>query len=139
MPAVTYLVEEHGADVNLTDSWGYRPLHYAASRGDNELIEYLLSQGADVTAITRLGQSTADMARGGRSGFFTRVAYPETVELLTRLGSSLECLHTHFLDTGDFCGGGGVNDPWAPSPENSQRETINLIPSYSSLRSPRRL
>ena len=122
MPAVTYLVEEHGADVNLTDSWGYRPLHYAASRGDNELIEYLLSQGADVTAITRLGQSTADMARGGRSGFFTRVAYPETVELLTRLGSSLECLHTHFLDTGDFCGGAGVNDPWAPSPETAKEK-----------------
>ena len=117
LPAVKYLVEEHGADVNLTDSWGYRPIHYAAARGDNELIKYLVSQGADVTVITRLGQSTADMARGGRSGFFTRVAYPETVELLTSLGSSLECLHTHFLDTGDVCAGAGVNDVWAPSPE----------------------
>ena len=113
LAAVKYLVEEHGADVNLADSWGYRPLHYAASRGDNELIEYLVSQGADVTAITRLGQSTADMARGGRAGFFTRVAYPETVDLLIGLGASFECLHTHFLDTGDFCPGAGVNDPWA--------------------------
>jgi ankyrin repeat protein len=112
LPAVKYLVEEHGADVNHADSWGYRPLHYAASRGDNELIEYLVSKGADVKAITRLGQSTADMARGGRAGFFTRVFYPETVSLLTRLGSTLECLHTHFLDTGDFCKGAGVNDPW---------------------------
>jgi len=118
IPAVRYLVEEHGADVNLSDSWGYRPLHYAASRGDNELIEYLVSKGADVAAITRLGQSTADMARGGRSGFFTRVGYPETVELLTRLGSPLECLHTHFLDTGDFCHGAGVNDPWDPDLSN---------------------
>lgn len=115
LPAVKYLVEEHGADVNLSDSWGYRPLHYAASRGDNELIEYLVSKGADVTTITRLGQSTADMARGGRAGFFTRVAYPETVKLLTSLGSSLRCLHTHFLDTGDFCEGAGVDDPWAPA------------------------
>jgi ankyrin repeat protein len=114
LPAVKYLVEEHGADVNLSDSWGYRPLHYAASRGDNELIRYLVSKGADVKAITRLGQSTADMARGGRAGFFTRVEYPETVSLLTSLGSTLECLHTHFLDTGDFCKGAGVNDPWAP-------------------------
>jgi ankyrin repeat protein len=112
LPAVQYLVEVQGADVNLSDSWGYRPLHYAASRGDNELIEYLVSKGADVKAITRLGQSTADMARGGRAGFFTRVAYPETVSLLTRLGSTLECLHTHFLDTGDSCQGAGVNDPW---------------------------
>ncbi len=121
LPAVKYLVEEHGADVNLSDSWGYRPLHYAASRGDNLLIEYLVSKGADVRTKTRLGQSTADMARGGRAGFFTRVAYPETVSLLTRLGSTLECLHTHFLDTGDFCAGAGVNDPWAP-PAGGKRE-----------------
>lgn len=113
IPAVRYLIEEHGIDVNTRDSWGFTPLHYASSRGDNELIEYLVSVGADVNAITRLGQSTADMARGGRSGFFTRVAYPETVELLTSLGSTLECLHTHFLDTGDFCPLAGVDDPWA--------------------------
>ena len=111
--AVKYLVDEHGADVNLADSWLYRPIHYAAARGDNELIMYLVEQGADVTAITRLGQSAADMARGGRSGFFVRVAYPETEELLVDLGSSRECEHTHFLDTGDFCEGLGANDPWA--------------------------
>ncbi len=110
--AVKYLVDEHGADVNLPDSWLYRPLHYAAARGDNELIMYLVEEGADVSAITRLGQSTADMARGGRSGFFVRVAYPETEELLVSLGSTRECQHTHFLDTGDFCEGLGVFDPW---------------------------
>ncbi|MEO2003116.1 MAG: ankyrin repeat domain-containing protein, partial [Candidatus Poribacteria bacterium] len=103
IPAVRYLIEELGAEVNLLDSWLYTPLHYAASRGDNAMIEYLVSQGGDVKAITRLGQSTADMARGGRAGFFTRVAFPETSELLQELGSTLECLHTHFLDTGDFC------------------------------------
>lgn len=112
IPAVKYLVEEHGIDVNTLDSWGFTPMHYAASRGDNELIRYLVSQGGDVTVITRLGQSTADMARGGRSGFFTRVAYPETVDLLQELGSTFECLHTHFLDTGDFCELAGVGDPW---------------------------
>jgi ankyrin repeat protein len=114
LPAVRYLVEEHGIDVNTLDSWGYTPMHYAASRGDNELIEYLVSKGGDVTVITRLGQSTADMARGGRSGFFTRVAYPETAALLQSLGSTFECLHTHFLDTGDFCALAGEDDPWAP-------------------------
>ncbi|MDE0082469.1 MAG: ankyrin repeat domain-containing protein [Gammaproteobacteria bacterium] len=116
LPAVRYLVEEHGADVNLADSWGYRPIHYAASRGDNEMIEYLVSEGADVTTLTRLGQSPADMARGGRAGFFTRVPFPETVELLTGMGSPLACLHTHFLDTGDFCEGAGVHDPWGDEP-----------------------
>ncbi len=108
MSVLKYLIDEHGADVDLRDSWGYTPLHYAASRGDDEMIRYLVAQGADVGAITRLGQSTADMARGGRAGFFTRVEYPETVALLQSLGSTLECLHTHFLDTGDFCPGAGV-------------------------------
>ena len=115
MPTVRYLIEEQGADVNLLDSWLYTPMHYAASRGDNEMIEYLVSQGGDVMAITRLGQSTADMARGGRAGFFTRVSYPATVELLQSLGSTLECLHTHFLDTGDVCEGAGTDDPWKPA------------------------
>ena len=112
IPAVKYLIEEHGADVNKLDSWGFTPMHYAASRGDNELIRYLVSQGGDVNVITRLGQSTADLARGGRSGFFTRVGYPETVGLLQEYGSTLECLHTHFLDTGDFCPLAGALDPW---------------------------
>ena len=122
LPAVQYLVEELGADVNLADSWLYTPLHYAASRGDNELIKYLVAKDADVTAITRLGQSTADMARGGQGGFFVRVAYPETVELLTSLGATLECLNTHFLGTGDVCEGAGVNDPWT-QPANSRTAT----------------
>lgn len=118
IPAVKYLVEEHGADVNLRDSWGYTPMHYAAARGDNDLVRYLVSRGGDVTVISRLGQSTADLARGGRSGFFTRVAYPETVELLQGLGSTLECLHTHFLDTGDSCPLAGVDDPWAQTSQD---------------------
>ncbi|NNF14210.1 MAG: hypothetical protein HKN72_13350 [Gemmatimonadetes bacterium] len=120
IPSVKYLIEDLGADVDLRDSWGYTALHYAAARGDNDLIRYLVSQGADVTVISRLGQSTADLARGGRSGFFTRVAYPETVALLQSLGSSLECLHTHFLDTGDSCPLAGVDDPWAPRTEEEE-------------------
>jgi ankyrin repeat protein len=115
IPTVRYLIEEHGIDPNTRDAWGYTPMHYAASRGDNDLIEYLVSQGGDPTAITRLGQSTADMARGGRAGFFTRVAFPETESLLLELGSTLECLHTHFLDTGDSCPLAGVDDPWNPA------------------------
>ena len=120
MSVLKYLIDEHGADVDLRDSWGYTPLHYAASRGDDEMIRYLVAQGADVGVITRLGQSTADMARGGRAGFFTRVEYPETVALLQSLGSTLECLHTHFLDTGDFCEGAGVGDPWQPGPDGDR-------------------
>ncbi len=108
LPAVQYLVEELDADVNLRDGWGYTPLHYAAARGDNDLILYLVAKGADVNAVTRLGQTTVDITRGGRSGFFQRVPFPETEELLLGLGAIPQCLHTHFLDTGDWCEASGV-------------------------------
>jgi len=84
LPAVRYLVEEHGADVNARDLNGYSPVHHAASRGDNELIEYLVSQGADVTFVSRRGQTTVDMANGPRQ----RVQpFPETIALLESLGA----------------------------------------------------
>jgi hypothetical protein len=84
------------------------PLHYASVRGGNDLIEYLVSQGANPKAVSRLGQSTADMARGGNAGYFARTPYPETEALLVKLGSPLLCLHTHFRGTGDYCPGSGV-------------------------------
>jgi ankyrin repeat protein len=84
LPAVTFLVEELGADVNARDHNGYTPLHHAASRGDNDLIRYLVSKGADVKAVSRSGQTTADMANGP----VQRVQpYPETVALLETLGA----------------------------------------------------
>ena len=110
MPAVKYLVEQLGTDVNAVDWWGYRPLHYAASRGDNEMIRYLVSKGADMSLLTRMGQSVADMARGGQAGFFMRVVYPETVELTQSLGSPMKCLHVNFSGTGTVCPGAGKTD-----------------------------
>ena len=84
VPAVRYLVEELGADVNARDRNGYTAVHHAAARGDNELILYLVSQGADVTAVSRSGQTTADMANGPVQRI---LPFPETVELLESLGS----------------------------------------------------
>ncbi|MDA1081665.1 MAG: ankyrin repeat domain-containing protein [Gemmatimonadetes bacterium] len=82
--AVRFLVEELGADVNARDPNGFTALHFAAARGDNDLINYLVSKGADVKAVARSGQTTADMANGP----VQRISpYLETVALLERLGS----------------------------------------------------
>ncbi len=84
LPAAKYLVEEHGADVNARDENGYTAVHHAASRGDNELILYLVEQGADVTVVSRSGQTTVDMANGP----VQRIQpFPETIALLEGLGA----------------------------------------------------
>jgi uncharacterized protein len=84
MPAIRYLVEELGADVNARDNNGHTPLHHAAARGDNEMIQYLVSKGADVKAVSRRGQTTVDMANGPVQRLRP---YPETIRLLESLGA----------------------------------------------------
>ncbi|MGQ0734813.1 MAG: ankyrin repeat domain-containing protein [Acidobacteriota bacterium] len=84
LPVMKYLVEELGADVNARDNDGYTPLHHAAARGDNEVILYLVSKGADVKAVARTGQTVADMAN---SPVQRLSPIPETVALLMKLGS----------------------------------------------------
>ena len=79
-----FLVEELGADVNARDHNGYTPIHHAAARGDNELIRYLISKGADPTAVARSGQTTVDMANGPVQRI---LPFPETVALLESLGA----------------------------------------------------
>ena len=84
MPAVRYLVEELGADVNMRDHNGYTPLHHAAARGDDEMIRYLVEKGADVKAVARTGQTTVDMANGP----VERISpFPSTIVLLESLGA----------------------------------------------------
>ncbi len=84
LPAMKFLVEEIGADVNARDYQGFNAVHHAAARGDTEVIHYLVEQGADVAAVSRRGQTTADMANGP----VQRVPpYPEALRLLESLGA----------------------------------------------------
>jgi uncharacterized protein len=84
MPAIRYVVEELHADVNARDVNGFTPMHHAAARGDNEMILYLVSKGADPRAVSLRGQTTVDMANGPVQRLRP---IPETIALLTKLGA----------------------------------------------------
>jgi uncharacterized protein len=84
LSAVKFLVEELHVDVNATDHEGNTAVHNAASRGDNEMIEYLVSKGADVKMVNRSGQTTVDMANGPAQ---RTQPYPDTIKLLEGLGA----------------------------------------------------
>jgi ankyrin repeat protein len=84
LAAIKYLVEELGADVNAADHEGNTALHNAAARGDVEMIQYLVSKGANVKAVNREGKTTADMANGP----VQRIQpWPEALALLETLGA----------------------------------------------------
>jgi hypothetical protein len=84
MPAMKYVVEVLHGDVNQRDVNGYTPLHHAAARGDNEMIKYLVSKGADPKAVARNGMTTVDMANGPVQRLRP---FPETIQLLEQLGA----------------------------------------------------
>ena len=84
LPAVRFLVEEVGADVHARDHNGYNAVHHAAARGDDELVRYLVDRGVDVTEVSRMGQTTVDMANGP----VQRIQpFPDTIALLESLGA----------------------------------------------------
>jgi ankyrin repeat protein len=102
LDTVKFLVEELGANVNAKDDKGYSILHGAALIGRNDIIQYLVKKGADVTARASQisgsgdgggeaipaepgqGDTVADMANGWS---MNTPQYPETVTLLIQLGS----------------------------------------------------
>jgi ankyrin repeat protein len=84
LATMKYLVEELGANVNERDANGMTPMHHAASRGDNEMILYLVSKGGDPKAVSRRGQTTVDLANGPVQRLRP---FPETIALLEKLGA----------------------------------------------------
>jgi len=84
LPAAKYFIEELGVDVNIRDADGFTALHHAAARGDNEMILYLVEQGADVMVVARSGQTTVDMANSPEQ---RTQPFPETIKLLESMGA----------------------------------------------------
>ena len=84
MPAAKYFIEELKVDVNMRDADGFTALHLAAARGDNEMVKYLVSKGANVMAVNRAGQTTVDMANSPEQ---RTQPFPETIKLLEGMGA----------------------------------------------------
>ena len=83
--AVKVLVEA-GADVNAVNEADYTALHAATFRGWNEVVEYLVAHGANINARDYRGRTPFRMAEGTKQSFQFQ-AWPETAELLRRLGA----------------------------------------------------
>ena len=83
--AVRFLVEA-GGDVNAVNEADFTALHGATFRGLNEVVEYLVAQGADIDARDFRGRTAYRMAEGAKQSFQFQ-SWPETAELLARLGA----------------------------------------------------
>ena len=84
--AVRVLLEA-GADINAVNEADFTALHGAAFRGLNEVIEYLVAEGADIDARDFRGRTAYRMAEGSKQSFQFQ-AWPETAELLASLGAN---------------------------------------------------
>lgn len=81
---VMKLVHEAGAPIDQPDEDGYTALMSAASRGELEIVRYLVEHGADVNAWSQGQNALADAARNGRTEvyeFLLPLAGEETREL----------------------------------------------------------
>lgn len=86
MAAVKYCLEL-GADVNAKDNYNYTALHGAAYRGDNEMVQYLVDNGAKLDVRSKKGQTVTDMANGPMVNAHLPTEHPDTIALLEKLGA----------------------------------------------------
>ena len=78
-----------GADISAVNEASFTALHGAAFRGMNEVIEYLVENGADIDARDFRGRTAYRMAEGSKQSFQFQ-SWPETAALLARLGANTE-------------------------------------------------
>ena len=79
---------QKGADVNAAHGDGMTPLHWAAERSDARMAEMLIYAGANVAAVTRIGQYTP-LHVAGRNGS------APVVEMLIEAGADVSARTTN--------------------------------------------
>lgn len=75
-----------GAEVTASNANGDTPLHGAAAKGYNSIIQLLVSRGANLEAKNKKGQTPLAMTRATKSSF-GQVSLKKTAELLVKLGA----------------------------------------------------
>ncbi|MGK0297144.1 MAG: ankyrin repeat protein [Gammaproteobacteria bacterium] len=80
---------EMGADVNETSATGWTPLHAAAFIGSDNLIKFLVSEGANINAVNGCGRTAWSLASGENVfGLLDRTSPREsTMQVLESLGA----------------------------------------------------
>lgn len=59
---LNYLLDEKGADINITSEDGTTSLHHAVANGDMELVSYLLEKGANPEIVNKYALKPASLA-----------------------------------------------------------------------------
>ena len=87
--AAVRILLEGGADINAVNEADFNALHGAAFRGLDEVVTYLVEQGADIDARDFKGRTAYRLAEGSKQSFQFQ-SWPETAALLGRLGANTE-------------------------------------------------
>ena len=88
-----YLLD-HGADINAHGQFGWTALHAASYQGLNDVVELLVSRGADINSFDKLGQTPLSISlsvltkeAGAQRLQIPRRYLKETADLLLHLGA----------------------------------------------------
>jgi uncharacterized protein len=91
---VTKLLVERGADVNSAGEHGWTPLHGAAYKGVEGVVQFLVEHGARIDVFDEYGQTPLSIANAvitvGSKDFYyqsSRVLRKSTADLLLKLGA----------------------------------------------------
>ena len=136
---------EAGNDVNAANYRGETALHGAGFRGANNVVDYLVEQGADLSILTNDGWSALAIARG--------LSYSDFYKAQVHTAARLEALmHAHGIDTrgdahhvpGSVCydclqtrrdqiRAVAVRDEWMEANFDPASRTIQMLPEWSWL------
>ena len=69
-----------GATVNAANDAGMTPLHYAAQRGSDRIVEFLASQGARFDLKNKQGRTPSELARGKTAALMNKLSGAATTQ-----------------------------------------------------------